>query len=481
MMYEAKNESFTLIDLKTWDALYQHSQNKAFTKAVCQFIQHTFSLATGDTIVICCGHLSRCDMAIDLSKQANILGWKVELYTPKILAKQFSDVFTSNTHTKIFDMLQTIGNASLLIDLVGSIHPKKASLRIEKWVRTLSELAVPKIAIEVPSGLNANTGAKIGSCAMNVDYTLSSFYQKQGLWTADAKAFVGKSLVIFPADNNEAVTTQSALMHAEQIKLLAPRRKAFEHKGSFQRVVVVAGGGQMFGAGLMAAKAALIAGAGLVELVYPQGLCPEYGEFPELIWHALSSGFQLAQWIRPDDILVVGPGLGEGKWALEIWDSICQLDNPIVVDASGLHYLAATGGQHPNWIITPHPGEAGILLGCGNHKVQQDRFLAIHKLHQQYQATVVLKGSGTMVLGSNQEIQICPLGHPGMATPGMGDILTGLIAGAWAQGLTASDACVFAVWLHANAADIAKQKSMNEIVLASQVLSQIQYGGGTDL
>jgi len=107
--------------------------------------------------------------------------------------------------------------------------------------------------------------------------------------------------------------------------------------------------------------------------------------------------------------------------------------------------------------------------------------LAIHKLHKQYQATVVLKGSGTMVLGFDQEIQICPLGHPGMATPGMGDILTGLIAGAWSQGLSASDASVFAVWLHANAADIAKQKSMNEIVLASQVLTQIQYGGGADL
>jgi NAD(P)H-hydrate epimerase len=211
-------------------------------------------------------------------------------------------------------------------------------------------------------------------------------------------------------------------------------------------------------------------------LIYRQGLVVEHGQCPELIYQDVSKASDILDFIEDEDIIVFGPGLGQGLWANQVWKTLQSLNHRMVVDASALAPLAKHLLFRPNWVITPHPGEAGLLLNKTASVVQSDRFEAIQTLYSLIQATVVLKGAGTMVLGKQHPLYICPLGNPGMATPGMGDILSGLIAGSWAQGLSSMNAALYAVWMHALAGDVAQKKSMSGIVLASQVLQQIQCG-----
>jgi NAD(P)H-hydrate epimerase len=194
------------------------------------------------------------------------------------------------------------------------------------------------------------------------------------------------------------------------------------------------------------------------------------------MWYSQKQDASMLKQIQPEDIVVFGPGLGEDAWAKFVWRMMCSIDNRMVVDASALKFLAQQPSTRPRWILTPHPGEAAILLNTNVAKIQADRFSAIQQLKNLYGAICILKGSGTLVIDDKSHIQVCPQGNPGMASPGMGDVLAGLVAGAWAQGLEPSQAAINAVSLHALCGDAVAQQALNHVALASQVIDYIQKG-----
>ena len=485
MMIEPEINDFALIDLKTWADYTQSAMSTSpkswilrFSKLICQFLTHTYVSRTSRNLLIFCGHYSRFEMTYQLIEAALEHSLNVYVVLPVAYLQSFKQQVKNVEHVFILsDQDKLTDEVFCALDLIFPLMDQYDSVLQNTLISLINSYQAPKIAIECPSGIDANTGHMIAKQAVKVDYTLESFFSKQGLWTGDAKAYVGTAVTLLKSiDTGLSTEYFPYLMHEHFIKQIAPQRSANQHKGCFNRVLVIAGEESMLGASLLAARGALVMGAGLVKLIYRKGVIVELGQCSELIYQDVTKASNILDDIEDEDIIVFGPGLGQGRWANQVWNTLQSLNHRMVVDASALALLARHQASRPNWVITPHPGEAGQLLDEKASVVQKNRFKAIQKLYQMYQATVVLKGAGTMVLGKQSPLYICPLGNPGMATPGMGDILSGLIAGSWAQGLSSTNAALYAVWMHALAGDEAQKKSMSGIVLASQVLQQIQYG-----
>jgi ADP-dependent NAD(P)H-hydrate dehydratase / NAD(P)H-hydrate epimerase len=258
-----------------------------------------------------------------------------------------------------------------------------------------------------------------------------------------------------------------------------PRRRRDAHKGNHGRVLIIGGGSGMPGALRLAGEAALRAGAGLVTVAgAAENLVAVTATRPELIYLPVSSVTSLAEVIGAADVIAIGPGLGQSDWAQRLWSQVQRAGNGCaVVDADALNLLAATPVKLPShWILTPHPGEAGRLLGSDAGAVQADRLGAARELHSRYGAVVVLKGAGTLVVSTQAsavELVICERGNPGMATAGMGDVLTGIVAGLRAQLQDSALAARLGVLVHALAGDSAAQGGQRGLI-ASDVLDELR-------
>lgn len=234
-----------------------------------------------------------------------------------------------------------------------------------------------------------------------------------------------------------------------------PPRKKDSHKGDFGHVLLVGGGPGMPGAIGLAALAALRSGAGAVTIATR----PEYahGAFlsliPEAMVYGINNSADLQPLIKRATICVLGPGLGDSPWAEMLFSSLLPSLLPMIIDASALGFLAKKPQKKDNWILTPHPGEAAHLLKTRPANIQQDRLIAAMHIQQLYGGVTVLKGSNTLIQTSAGETFVCPRGNPGMSTAGMGDVLTGIIAGLAAQGLSLEKAARLGVWLQASAGD----------------------------
>ncbi|MEI6806375.1 MAG: NAD(P)H-hydrate dehydratase [Myxococcaceae bacterium] len=237
------------------------------------------------------------------------------------------------------------------------------------------------------------------------------------------------------------------------VHYLSPRPKN-SHKGDFGHVLVVGGDYGMAGSCRLAGEAALRTGAGLVSVATrPEHAYAMAGSCPELMCHGIVRVGDLDPLLERATVIVFGTGLGQGVWAKALFNHVIQTELPLILDADGLSILATKPLQKSNWVLTPHPGEAGKLLDCSATEIQRDRTLAIKKLQMQYEGVVVLKGSGTLVLGPSGELETCKAGNPAMATAGMGDVLTGVIAGLVAQKMLLEQAAFTGVCLHATAGD----------------------------
>jgi NAD(P)H-hydrate epimerase len=235
---------------------------------------------------------------------------------------------------------------------------------------------------------------------------------------------------------------------------LGGSRRRAAHKGDFGRVLVIGGGPGMAGAARLASEAALRSGAGLVTLAtHPQHAAVIAASCPEVISHAVAEIRDLRSLLGRADVVVIGPGLGKTGWAKSLL--ACALDTalPLVMDADALNLLATHGFRRDNWVLTPHPGEAGRLLRQTTAAVQADRFAAARAIQVRHAGCVVLKGAGSIVCSDSGPLAVCAAGNPGMATAGMGDVLSGVIGGLLAQGMPLADAALAGVCLHACAGD----------------------------
>ncbi len=254
---------------------------------------------------------------------------------------------------------------------------------------------------------------------------------------------------------------------------LAPRKRD-AHKGDFGHVLIVGGGPGMSGAVRLCGEAALRSGAGLVSIAtHPSHHAMIAAGRPELMCHALEAEKDLKPLLERATVIALGPGLGTGKWSQTMFDAILKSDLPMVVDADALNLLANSEARDLDWILTPHPGEAGRMLDCPTARVQEDRRGALRKLAEQFGGTVVLKGSGSLVSAADGPAWLCTAGNPGMAAPGMGDVLTGIIAALRAQGLSREMAAAAGVDIHARAGDSAAEAGQRGL-LASDLLQELR-------
>jgi len=312
------------------------------------------------------------------------------------------------------------------------------------------------MALDIPTGLHGDSGAVLGS-AVVADLTITFVGLKAGLFLGHGLAHIGGLEFAGLDIPGNCYQPSSAVMRriaAERFEHCLPKRARDAHKGDFGHVLVVGGGAGMPGAVRLCGEAALRSGAGRVSIATDPGHAALIvATRPELMSHGIADASDLEPLLEQVDIVAFGPGLGQSDWARALYHSVLAANLPSVWDADALNLLADAGGSDDRRIITPHPGEAGNLLGVSTADVQADRLNALSALQEKYGGTIVLKGAGTLVSSASGPPAICTSGNPGMAAPGMGDALTGIIAGLLAQGLTQEDAATVGVEAHARAGD----------------------------
>lgn len=343
-------------------------------------------------------------------------------------------------------------------------------------IQSINQLSKPIIAVDIPSGLHADTGKVMGH-AINADITVSFIGRKQGLATGQAKSCAGQ--VYFdnlevPEQVYERVAASAQSMKSSDFNDYLLPRDANSHKGLFGHALLIGGDHGYSGALQMSGMAALRTGAGLVSLATRERHAALISTAqPELMSQAVEDLSSLLPMLKKASVIGIGPGLGQQDWGQLLLSRVMQADLPQVMDADALNLLA----QNPNYsekrILTPHPGEAARLLNVSNTEIQADRFSAIRDLQEKYGGVVVLKGSGSLVIDEEKEIHVCESGNPGMATGGMGDILTGIITALVAQKLPLGIAACLGVCVHAEAADMAVKKGERGLI-ATDLLKNLR-------
>ena len=332
----------------------------------------------------------------------------------------------------------------------------------------------PVLSLDIPSGLGADTGSPLGR-AVRADTTVTFIVPKPGLFTGQAADFCGELWLADLDAPPEALTDEppAALLLPLHPPAL-PRRARCAHKGHFGHVLIVGGDHGYSGAARLAAEAAARSGAGLASVATR---CSHAALLslarPELMCHGVERPEELAPLREKAHVLAIGPGLGQSEWARMLLAAALDSGKPLVLDADALNLLAQAPQHREDWVLTPHPGEAARLLGTTSAAVQSDRLAAAAKLQGRYGGVIVLKGTGTLILGADGIPRLCAAGNPGMASGGMGDVLTGVIAALLAQGWSGSDAATLGVRLHAAAADRAAAEGERGL-LAGDVVEHLR-------
>jgi NAD(P)H-hydrate epimerase len=334
-------------------------------------------------------------------------------------------------------------------------------------------------ALDVPSGLDGDAGTVAGD-AVRADATVTFVGLKTGLFVGDGPEYAGTvffdDLELADAPQLGIAPRLTRIIEAE-IHTALPRRRRSANKGDFGRVLIVGSGSGMPGAGRLAGEACLRVGAGLVTVaVAPENVTAIAAGRPELICVGLSGESVLNEAIDRAEVIAVGPGLGRSAWARAALTAVLGSGKPLVVDADALNLIAETEvPARGDWILTPHPGEAGRLLHVNAQEVQRDRLAALDRLLERYHGTVVLKGAGTLVGAGGRTPGLCERGNPGMATAGSGDVLTGAIAGILAQCHDPWAAARAGVLVHAMAGDAAARGGERGI-LAADLVRELHHG-----
>jgi ADP-dependent NAD(P)H-hydrate dehydratase / NAD(P)H-hydrate epimerase len=322
----------------------------------------------------------------------------------------------------------------------------------KRAIEAINAAGVPVLALDIPSGLSADTGGCPG-VAVRASATATFIVHKRGLHTHLAE--IAGEVVLHTLGLPEGI------LEPPDATILTPRglppRPRDSHKGTNGHVLAVGGDHGTGGAVRMAAEAAARTGAGLVSVATrEQNVLAMNAARPELMAHAVDGPQTLQPMLDKASVVALGPGLGQAAWGHALWTTALDAGKPTVLDADGLNLLHAEPRILPARIVlTPHPGEAGRLLGVSTAEVQADRFAAVRLLARRFEAVVVLKGNGSLIASPEGEVAVCPWGNPGMASGGMGDTLTGIIAGLLAQGCAPFEAACLGVGLHARAADAA--------------------------
>ncbi|AOY87036.1 bifunctional ADP-dependent (S)-NAD(P)H-hydrate dehydratase/NAD(P)H-hydrate epimerase [Marinobacter salinus] len=355
------------------------------------------------------------------------------------------------------------GQAGLLVDaMLGTGVSGAPREPFAEMIGRCNGAGVPVLAVDLPSGLNATTGAAEGE-VVRAAVTVTFIGLKAGLFTGQGAAVCGK--VVFESlDAGQGVAgsgQQSIATRLDWSSTMSwlPERPANAHKGRFGHVLVVAGDRGFGGAGLLAAEAAMRSGAGLVSLATrPEHVTAALGRCPSVMVHGLIHGSELPPLLEAATVIVCGPGIGRSAWGQQMLEKVVASGKPRVLDADALNLLAnRVAVPANNHILTPHPGEAARLLNCLVPEVEADRMAAAAKLQSIFGGTVLLKGAGTVIASESGGVDIVSGSNPGMATGGMGDVLSGIIGALYAQLGDSGRAAGLGASVHLAAANLASE------------------------
>jgi hydroxyethylthiazole kinase-like uncharacterized protein yjeF len=394
---------------------------------------------------------------------------------------------------KLVKFDELLESATCVIDSLfgtGKVRPLQGITRqvLNRVTEARRRAESPRIiAVDLPSGLNADSGSVDAAC-LYADNTITLGFPKLGLFSFPGAERVGKITIAdigIPGHIADPILTE--LISDEWARTVLPERPLNANKGSFGRVLVAAGSINYIGATYLSCNGALRVGAGLVTLATATSLQPilaskltevTYLPLPESHSGIVSpqAAELVAQHIDVYNILLLGCGLGQSQSAIQFINSVLSLDNlpPLVLDADGLNTLART----PKWwqqltnnaILTPHPGEMARLTGLDVVEIQADRVGTAEKFALEWHKTVVLKGAYTVIASPEGRSRICPVANPGLASAGTGDVLAGAIAGLIAQGLPLFDAATLGVYLHGKAGDMVRRTMGDTGMIASDLL-----------
>jgi ADP-dependent NAD(P)H-hydrate dehydratase / NAD(P)H-hydrate epimerase len=325
-------------------------------------------------------------------------------------------------------------------------------------VAAANACGAPILALDIPSGLHADTGWPLGD-AIRATATVSFVALKQGLYLGRACDYTGDIELAdlgLSADLARGLEPKLTRLDLPELARTLPPRPRSAHKGTSGRLLLLGGGPGMSGAIRLASEAALRVGAGLVYVAaHRESATAVRAGRPEAIVHSIDSALELDELIGLADAAVVGPGLGRSDWARACLERVLDSGLPLVADADALNLVAAAPVARGNWVITPHPGEAARLLASSVDEVERDRLASVRSLAARYDAVAVLKGANTLVAGLKGPPAVCDRGNPGMASGGMGDVLSGVLGGLLVQTRDLAKSARAGVLLHALAGDAA--------------------------
>jgi hydroxyethylthiazole kinase-like uncharacterized protein yjeF len=388
-----------------------------------------------------------------------------------------------------------VNKATCVIDALlgtGKLRPLEGVFKqaLEKVNKAKEDKDLKIIAVDVPSGMDANTGEVDPACP-NADLTVTLAFPKPGLFRFPGAERAGKIIVKdigIPEKLAESITIE--ILDTKWATETLPKRPLNANKGTFGHVLITAGSINYIGAASLACGGALRTGAGLVTLATAKSLIPiiaskvteaTYLPLPESQAGIIAvEGADIIYKESPQyNVLLVGCGLGQSPATIKFLNDLLLKKRlpPLVIDADGLNILS----RIPNWwqqipdntILTPHPGEMARLAGLTIDEIQADRTGVATRFAEKWQKTVVLKGAFTVIASADGKYRISPYANPGLASGGTGDVLAGAIAGLVAQGLNPYDAASMGVYLHGAAGEKVKSELGDAGMIASDLLPAI--------
>ena len=348
-------------------------------------------------------------------------------------------------------------STDIIVDgLFGTGLQREVTGTFRRAIEAINTAKVPVLALDIPSGLHTDCGSVQG-IAVKAQVTVTFISLKVGLFIGRGRVYVGRiefADLELPGDIQETQIPIARRINPSLLINKMPMRSQDAHKNHCGHLLVIGGDHGMAGAVRMTSEAAYRSGTGLVTLATRESHAAVItSALPEVMSRGLENVEQLSVLLPRANTIAIGPGMGQGSWGRRMLGAVLETELPMVVDADALNLLVYEPTRRDNWVLTPHPGEAARLLQSNPAEVQQDRLAAVKEIVSKYGGVCVLKGAGTLIAGEQEGVTVCDAGNAGMATAGMGDVLTGVISGLVAQGAQLNLAAQLGVWLHARAGD----------------------------
>lgn len=477
-------------------------------KGVVSFLEERWGSVRGKTVTIACGKGNNGGdgfVAAHLLRRRHAKVRVLTLASPRELSRDAATMYKQFVrgagtgsvypYTSKAQAHALLHDSDILIDaLLGTGLSSPVTGRYAEVIDSMNDAHHPVVAVDLPSGLHADTGAILGR-TVRASLTVTFGLPKLGLYQGQGMDYAGEIAVIdigIPPAYVEAVASRITLMTQTAVQAFLPRRRPSSHKGTFGHAGIIAGSVGKTGAAALAARAALRVGTGLVTVATPSSVNDVLESklleamtvpMPETKARTLArTGLdRLISFMTAKTAIAIGPGLSTAPETVELIQALTKhVDRPSVFDADALNALSGRIGLLASCktppIITPHPGEmARLEPDATSHTVNNDRVGIATRFARERGLFVVLKGSRTVVARPDGAVAICPTGNPGMATAGTGDVLTGMIAGLLAQGLPSWEAACAATYLHGLAGDLAAADKGQAGMIAGDLVEQIPY------